>query len=303
MKCQRGLILAILLLANCYLVFAQTERAQPNPNPTLHNADILRMHNRGVKAGVIISKIVTSPCNFDTFPPVLRDLKRRGIPDTVLMAMTIVPYGPPASTQYVAVSTPGTARVQIPVGTVVELEAASPVSSAEVRERSPFAFLVTRPVVVNGVTVIARGAVARAHMVSSKRARAWGRGGSLGWVLDNVIAVDGTRIPIKLSDRLEGKSRSKAVVAAAIATGAAVFPYSPPAGLIWAFKKGDEAVLDRSRKSTAVISKDTDVEGLLPQAQKVIYHPVEQLKSVNTQTSPGLPPASDSFRPTSIRKN
>src|SRR5512133_1188307 len=97
MKCERLFIVALLLLTNCYLVFAQTAPAAPVT--TLHNADILRMHNRGVKAGVIITKIVTSSCNFDTFPPVLQDLKRRGIPDTVLMAMTMVPYGPPASTQ------------------------------------------------------------------------------------------------------------------------------------------------------------------------------------------------------------
>jgi hypothetical protein len=303
MKCERSLILAILLVANCYLVFAQTEPPQSNPNPTLHNADILRMHNRGAKAGVIISKIVTSSCNFDTFPPVLRDLKRRGIPDTVLMAMTMVPYGPPASTQKTANTIPGTARAQIPAGTVVEVEAASPISSADVRQGRRITFLVARQVAVDGVVVIARGAVARAHLVRSKRARAWGRSGALSWVLEDVIAVDGTRVPIKLSDSLEGKSRSKAVVAAAIATGAVVFPYSPPAGLIWALKKGDEAVLDRSRKSTALVTSNTDVEGLLPDAQKVIYHPVDQLKEVDSKRGIGLAPASDSFRPTSIRKN
>jgi hypothetical protein len=300
MKCERFLVIAILILANSYLVFAQAPPPS-NPNPTLHNADVIRMHNRGLKAGVIITKIVTSSCNFDTFPPVLQDLKRRGIPDTVLMAMTMVPYGPPASTQN-ANSHPGTAHVQIPAGTVVEVEAASPISSADVRAQRPITFLVSRGVIVNDTLVIARGAVARARLIKSKRAGAWGRAGSLGWVLEDVTAVDGTRIPIKLADSMEGKSRSKAVVAAAIATGAVVFPYSPPAGLIWALKKGDEAVLDRTRKSSAVVSKEIDVEGILPDAQKVIYHPVEQLKQLNTPATPGLAPASDSFKPTSVKK-
>jgi len=260
------------------------------------------MHSDGVKANAIISKIVTSHCNFDIFPPVLRDLKRRGIPDTVLLLMTMVPYGPPAITQKTPNPIALTARAQIPAGTVIEVAAASPVSSADAREQRAITFLVARPVVVNGVTVIARGAVARAHLVNSKKAGAWGRAGSLGWVLEDVVAVDGTLVPIKLAGRLEGKSRSKAVVAAAIATGAVVFPYSPPVALIWALKRGDEAVLDRSKKSTAIVSRNTDVDGLLPQPQKVIYHSVEQLKALDSEKGAGLPPASNSFHPTSIRK-
>lgn len=303
MKCQRLLLVAVFLLANCSLVFAQAEGRQASTK-VLRNGDVLRMHDDGIKAGVIISKIVTSSCNFDIFPPVLRDLKRRGVPDTVLMAMAMVPYGPPAVTQSNTRNPiPETARVQIPAGTMVEVEAASPVSSADVGERSAITFLVSRQVVVNGVVVIARGARARAHLVNSKRAGAWGRGGSLEWVLEDVVAVDGTRVPIKLSDRVEGKNRSKAVVAAAIVTGAAVFPYTPPAGLIWALKKGDEAVLDASRKSSAIVGNNTDVTGLVPQTQKVIYHSVDKLKAADSARGTGLAPFNDSFRPGSFRSN
>ena len=70
--------------------------------------------------------------------------------------------------------------------------------------------------------------------------------------MEDVVAVDGTVVPIKLSDRLLGKNRSKAVVAAAIATGAAILPYSSPVSLIWALKKGDEAVLDAVLRTDAV---------------------------------------------------
>jgi hypothetical protein len=304
MKCKRSLVVAALLLANCCLAFAQAESSPATPIPFLHNSDVLRMHNHGIKAGVIISKIVTSHCNFDIFPPVLRDLKRRGVPDTVLMAMTMVPYGPPAATQgNKTTAIPEIARVQIPGGTVVEVETAAPVSSADVGEGSAMTFLVSRQVVVNGVLVIDRGAMARAYVIKSKRAGAWGRGGSLDWVLVYVVAVDGTRVPIKLSDRLEGKNRSKAVVAAAIATGAIVLPYTPPVGLVWGLKKGDEAVLDESRKSTAIVSNNTEVVGLLPKKKEVIYHSVEKLKAADAEKGTGLPPFNDSFRATPIGRH
>jgi hypothetical protein len=303
MKCKRSLLVAVFLLANCSLVFAQAEAPQPSTK-ILRNGDVLRMHNEGMKAGVIISKIVTSSCNFDIFPPVLRDLKRRGVPDTVLMAMAMVPYGPPTVTQSnTANPIPETARQEIPAGTVVEVEAASPVSSADLGERA-ITFLASRQVVVNGVVVIARGAVARGRVIKSKRAGAWGRGGSLDWVLEDVVAVDGTRVPIKLSDRLEGKNRSKAVVAAAIATGAIILPYTPPVGLIWALKKGDEAVLDESRKSTAIISSNTEVEVVLPTKRNLIYHSVQNLKTTAPQKRTTTPRASkNTFRATPMRRN
>jgi hypothetical protein len=305
MKYKRLILPAVLLLANCSLVFAQTESAQPAVK-ILRNGDIIRMHKSGLNAGQIIAKIVVSHCNFDTFPPVLRELKMRGLPDTVIMAMVMVPYGPPATTPPaipVAEAAPRTVRVQIPAGTRIRIEPVSPVSSADAVEGDQIKFLVSRRVMVNGVVVIERGAAARARVIKSKSAAAWGRGGLLSWILEDVVAVDGSRVPIKLSDHLSGKNRSKAVVAAAIATGAVVLPYSSPVGLIWALKKGDEAVLDESRKSTAVVSSNAEIAGLLPKANKAILHSAEQLKSAEPNRTTGLAPMNNSFRPTSIGKH
>ena len=305
MKCKHLLLVAVFLLANCSLAFAQAPAPQPSTK-VLRNGDVLRMHRAGMKPSEIIVRIVNSPCNFDTFPQVLRELKMKGLPDTVLMAMVTVPYGPPASTPVaisVAEPAPETTRVHIPAGTVIRIEAAVPVSSADASEGDKIKFLVSRRVLVNGVVVIERGALVRAQVVKSKPAESWGRGGLLGWIVEDVVAVDGTRVPIKLSDRLQGKNRSKAVVAAAIATGAVVLPYSSPVGLIWALKKGDEAVLDESRKSIALVSVDMEVAGLLPKTKKVIYHSAEQLKAAGTAKGTGLAPASRSFRATPIGKH
>jgi hypothetical protein len=305
MKCKHLLLVAVFLLANCSLAFAQATAPQPSAK-VLHNGDVLRMHRAGMKPGDIISRIVTSPCNFDTFPQVLRELKMKGLPDTVVMAMVMVPYGPPSATPMtvaVAEPAPATTRIRIPAGTVLQIEAAVPVSSADASEGDKIKFLVSRRVLVNGVVVIERGAPVRAHVVKSKPAESWGRGGLLGWVVEDVVAVDGTIVPIKLSDRLLGKNRSKAVVAAAIATGAAILPYSSPVALIWALKKGDEAVLDESRKSIAVVNGDMEVAGLLPKSKKTIYHSTEQLKAAEAAKGTELGPFNNSFRATPISKH
>ena len=42
---------------------------------------------------LIIEKINTSTCAFDTFPSVLAELKYKGVPDDVLMAMVKAPHG------------------------------------------------------------------------------------------------------------------------------------------------------------------------------------------------------------------
>jgi hypothetical protein len=60
----------------------------------LHNNDILMLVERQVDMETIIKAIKSSPCTFDTFPPILREMKRRGVPEAVLQAMVEAPYGP-----------------------------------------------------------------------------------------------------------------------------------------------------------------------------------------------------------------
>ena len=62
----------------------------------LNNKDVLVMVQNKVPEEAIIRAIQSSPCTFDTFPPVLKDMKRRGVSDAVLQAMVQAPYGPSA---------------------------------------------------------------------------------------------------------------------------------------------------------------------------------------------------------------
>jgi hypothetical protein len=279
MRCKRSLVVAALLLATCSLAFAQAEAPPGEPTPFLRNNDVLRMMNDGLKPGAIIAKILTSHCRFDIFPPVLQDLSRRGVPIAVLMAMKMVPSGPPAAIAAKGSELlPPTTRVRIPAGTVVEVETAYPVSSANVDKGSRIDFHVTRRVFVNDVLVIPQDALARARVIKSKPAGRWGRAGMLAWEMEYVVALDGTRIPIQVSGRSKGNNRSAAIAGGAIATGALVFPYTSPVALIWGLKKGQEAVLRGSRPFTAVVRTDMDVTGLSPRDGRAIYHDMDTVK-------------------------
>jgi hypothetical protein len=65
----------------------------------LENRHVLVMVAAKVAPEVILEKIRTSPCNFDTFPPVLAELKSKGVPDSVLLAMVRAPHGPSGAEQ------------------------------------------------------------------------------------------------------------------------------------------------------------------------------------------------------------
>ena len=68
--------------------------AHPMDVTPLNNKDIMQMVERKVSAETIVQTIKASPCTFDTFPSVMKELKRRGVPEEVLEAMIDAPYGP-----------------------------------------------------------------------------------------------------------------------------------------------------------------------------------------------------------------
>jgi hypothetical protein len=283
-------IAAFLFLTNSVETFAQAPKAQPRSVRMLRNRDVLQMVRSGMKADLIIANILTSSCNFDIFPPVLDDLKRRGVPENVLQVMSVVPNGPPnmpdaeRPTRESLIKT-----VKIPLGTVVTVETLYPVSSADFKLNNTIAFSVIRNVVVDDVIVIPRGTIARAKIVRVKKARIGGRGGALTFEMEHIVAMDGTRIPVQLSASAEGGNRTGALAVGAAATSALIFPYTAPAAIVWGFKKGDDAVIRGSKQFAAVVKTDAQIVGLVPDTNRVIYHYAEALKA--KQNSAATPAA------------
>jgi hypothetical protein len=238
----------VLSLSSVTLVFAQTTL-----NP-LTNADIMTMVRAKLPTALIIQKINTSPCAFDTVPSVLAELKYRGVPDEVLMAMVEAPHGkrptptvrdgsqggststdsaPTNSEEAATVLT----EITVPEGTPLEVESTFNVSSGEVEEGSAVSFTVVDPVKINGVTVIAAGARATARVSKAKKGGSWGRAGTLAWEMRDVVAIDGSKIPLEFAKRTKGDSKGGTVATAVIVTGVLFWPAAP----FWGFKKGKDA--------------------------------------------------------------
>lgn len=91
----------LVLATAMFIVFLSPAMATAHPdNPdvtALSNKDILVMVESKMTSDAIVKTIHDSACTFDTFPPVLKELKRRGVPDQVLLAMVQAPYGPSVS--------------------------------------------------------------------------------------------------------------------------------------------------------------------------------------------------------------
>ncbi len=302
MQNNRWLVCIFLFITVCPIVNGQNQTSAGVRGRPLRNSDVIRMVEEGQKSSDIIGKIFTSYCSFDIFPPVLRDLKRRGVPDTVILAMKSAPDGPPALAEVESKVAALTARVQVPAGTVIEVESSRAYSSGNMPVGSLMTFAVTRRIFVNNVLVVERGSAAIARVVQRTRAGRLGRPGMLAWEMLYVTAVDGTQVPIHLAGKQRGVSRRAAMVGGAVATGALVFPYASPVALIWGLKKGEEAVLRGSRLFSAQVGTSAEVTGLQPRPAGVVYRDRETVKASTA------PPTKTEFerksvKPTGIKRN
>jgi hypothetical protein len=87
------LLLAATLLLTLLPSMATAQSGDTEVTP-LNNRDVLLMVEKRVDTETIVKTIKASPCTFDTFPPLLKEMKRRGVPEPVLHAMVDAPYGP-----------------------------------------------------------------------------------------------------------------------------------------------------------------------------------------------------------------
>lgn len=226
----------------------------------LGNDDVLAMVKAALAPDVIIAKIRSSACNFETTPAALAQLKAGGVPDAVLLALldtrsaTLAPET--ASTPVIA---PAQAlRVQLPKGTPLDIEMAYTISSQEVRAGELISFRVVNPVLVNGVVVIAVGATATGRVVKASRGGHFGRAGRIAWTMQEVTAVDGARIPLASAGRIVGDSKGAKVATQMILTGA-LLPIIAPVALLHGFKRGENALIPAGKRFEVSVGRDAIV--------------------------------------------
>jgi hypothetical protein len=229
---------------------AQSGRPAQGAQP-LTNADVLKMVESQLAPEVIVEKIKTTPCDFDTSPEALRGLKRAGVPDALLLLMVMSPKcatTTPAQPQ----PPPRRVAVSVPAGTVVELETAYTFNSQLTRRGDAVSFRVVNPVVVEGQVVVEKGATATALVTKAERGGHWGRAGRIAWTMKEVTAADGSRIPLQFSGRTVGASKGAKVATQMVVMGALMWPIAPVV-LFHGFKRGENAVVPEGKRFDAAV--------------------------------------------------
>lgn len=264
-------LLLSLLIAQQALAIPSTARPQEAakiiqpPQETaarpLGNADVLAMVRANLAPDAIIAKIKSSARNFETTPAALEQLRAGGVPDAVIVAMIAAT---PATTAPETVSPPVVApllearRVKLPRGTTLDVEMAYTITSQQVRPGELISFRVVNPVLVDGVEVIAVGATASARVVKSSRGGHFGRAGRIAWTMQDVTAVDGTRIPLASAGRIVGDSKGAKVATQMILTGA-LMPLIAPVALLHGFKRGENAIIPAGKRFEVSVGSDATV--------------------------------------------
>ena len=159
-------------------------------------------------------------------------------------------------------------ELKLPAGTPIDIEATYTVSSIDFRPGDYLSFRVLVPVMIDGVTLIDKGSLVTGRVVEAKRGGHWGKAGRLSWTIQDVVAADGTRVPLQAQKDLpagrngiKGTSHAGEVATKTVLMGvllAPVFPIAPLA-LMSGFKRGEDAVLPQGKRFVVFVQKETAV--------------------------------------------
>ncbi|HKR00024.1 MAG TPA: hypothetical protein VJT09_05090 [Pyrinomonadaceae bacterium] len=270
-KLISALLLPLLLVSSTPLLnVASAQEAAKSIQPSqasvtpLNNQDVLRMVEADFTTETIISTIKSSPSSFTTTPAALQQLKEERVPDAVILAMVMAPKSAASQSQSsVPRELQKNYRVKIPNGVTIEVEAPFTVSSQDVRKDDRISFRVVNPVKVDGVIVIETGATATGRVVQASRGGHFGRAGRLAWTMDNVTAVDGTRIPLQAAGRIVGDSKAAKVITQTIVMGSLLWVVAPLA-LLHGFKRGENAILPAGKRLEVFSQGEVTVNAYAP---------------------------------------
>jgi hypothetical protein len=256
---MKRLVSSILVLSLGMAVVASPTRNQDPAaaakaqTPALTNKDVVEMMKAGLTADVIVAKIKSSETNFDTSPNALAELKAANVADNVILAMVKGPSPAAAANE----AAPADGIVNVPDGTEVEIQLTNNASGEELKIGDVVDFVIVGPVQVSGLTIFEKGAGGRARITTAKRAGHWGKAGKLEWAMQDVMAVDGNRIPARFTQRHIGDSKGGTVAVAAVATTV----FLGPVGLLWGLKKGKPAVIPAGNRYSVFVHGDVKIKG------------------------------------------
>ena len=208
----------------------------------LNNAAIVKMRTQHLGADVMIAKIQSSPCEFDTSPAALQKLKVAGVPDKVIVAMVTAPSASAPPPPSAATKAPEFVDVKVPGGTQIDVELTYEASSDDATEGRPILMTVAHDVVIDGAVVFRAGAEVHARVASYKEPGKLNRPpGRVVWTMDYVTAANGDHVTADFFSKDAAENPMSAVMGSE--------------GPSWEFKKGKPAVVAAKAKFQAVLNK------------------------------------------------
>lgn len=130
-------------------------------------------------------------------------------------------------------------------GTIVRVRLMETLDSRISKEGDMINFEAVEDVIVDGVTVIKKGASAKGMVLSIKKSGIGGKKGELSISIDYVTAVNGKNIKLKYSASSAGESRSGGAVAGALLI-------NPLLILV----KGKSATIEKDKEFNVYVDKD-----------------------------------------------
>lgn len=247
------IFLILLSSQDCGLllsVAAKTLQQSQTIVPTLTTDEIQALIKSGAKTEIVVARLQQSICRCDVSATAIQQLKSNGVSDEIITAMIAATRPILRTERHV---------VMIPKDTTIEIEAAYRISSQEIRAGEAISFHVVDPVIIGDLCAIQTGSIATARVVKSTRGAHFGRAGRITWYMENVLAVDGTKVPIQSDGRAVGDSKGAKVATQIVITGALLGPFAPIA-LLHGFKRGENAYIPQGRRFRAVVTTDTTVK-------------------------------------------
>ncbi|MGH9748274.1 MAG: SH3 domain-containing protein [Candidatus Acidiferrales bacterium] len=180
----------------------------PAPKPPVYgltNEDVLAMHRRHPGSELIVKKIRSSHCEFDTSLEAIQRLKAAGVSDKVILAMMETPVVSAESER----RAPESVDVNVPDGTAIEVELKGNISAEEVQEGAIVEMSAAEDLVVNGVPIVQRGSAARARILAVRQPGAHGGGGEIAWFMQDIVATTGDRLPVTFAAKQAGNLKTK----------------------------------------------------------------------------------------------
>jgi hypothetical protein len=141
-------------------------------------------------------------------------------------------------------------------GTAIKLRLAENLSSETSKTGDQVPFEVTDDVVVDGVTVISKGAQALATITNAEPKKRMGRGGKLDVNVDSVRMGDGEKAQLRAVQDSNGGGHVGAMTGAMVATAIVFFPAAP----LFLFMHGKSVEIAKGTEVTAFVQGDMKLD-------------------------------------------